>query len=86
MRFSRPPWLTWMLVFEVVYDFLVERRQKVVMKSAMQSGAVVSSLFPEDVSGFVSHFERRIVRGAIVCLNVSYTAILNAYIFSSLLL
>ena len=31
------------------YDFLVERRQKVVMDQAMQSTAIVSSLFPEAV-------------------------------------
>ena len=32
-----------------IYDFLVERRQKVVMDQAMQSTAIVSSLFPEAV-------------------------------------
>lgn len=31
------------------YDFMVERRQKVVLESAMKSGALVSSLFPEAV-------------------------------------
>jgi class 3 adenylate cyclase len=33
----------------LLYDYYVERRQKVVMKSAQQSGALVSSLFPEAV-------------------------------------
>jgi class 3 adenylate cyclase len=33
----------------LLYDYCVERRQKVVMKSAQQSGALVSSLFPEAV-------------------------------------
>ncbi|CAB9506880.1 Receptor-type guanylate cyclase gcy [Seminavis robusta] len=33
----------------LVYDFCVERRQRKVMKSAQQSGAVVASLFPEAV-------------------------------------
>ena len=33
----------------VTYDFLVEYRQKVVMEHAMQSTAIVSSLFPEAV-------------------------------------
>ena len=32
-----------------IYDVLVERRQKVVMDQAMQSNAIVSSLFPEAV-------------------------------------
>ena len=44
------------LVF-LIYDCLVEKRQKIVLKSAMQSGALVSSLFPDDVShcyGFVA--------------------------------
>ncbi|CAB9503839.1 Receptor-type guanylate cyclase gcy [Seminavis robusta] len=36
------------LVF-LLYDFLVERRQNTVMKSALRSDALVSSLFPEDV-------------------------------------
>lgn len=36
------------LVF-LIYDFLVERRQRVVLKSAMQSGEIVSSLFPEAI-------------------------------------
>lgn len=31
------------------YDYYVERRQKLVLQSAMQSGKLVSSLFPEDV-------------------------------------
>ncbi len=33
----------------VLYDFCVERRQKVVMKTAVASSAIVSSLFPESV-------------------------------------
>uniref|UniRef100_A0A7S3L1M8 Phosphodiesterase n=1 Tax=Amphora coffeiformis TaxID=265554 RepID=A0A7S3L1M8_9STRA len=33
----------------VTYDFLVEHRQKVVMEHALQSTAIVSSLFPEAV-------------------------------------
>jgi hypothetical protein len=33
----------------ILYDYCVERRQKVAMKSAQQSGALVSSLFPEAV-------------------------------------
>jgi class 3 adenylate cyclase len=33
----------------ILYDYCVERRQKVIMKSAQQSGALVSSLFPEAV-------------------------------------
>lgn len=33
----------------LVFDYLVERRQKVVMNRAAQSGALVSSLFPEQV-------------------------------------
>ncbi|CAJ1951424.1 unnamed protein product [Cylindrotheca closterium] len=33
----------------LLYDYMVERRQKVVMKSAMQSGKLVHSLFPEAV-------------------------------------
>lgn len=33
----------------VAYDYMVERRQKLVLKSAMQSGKLVSSLFPEEV-------------------------------------
>ena len=33
----------------IMYDILVERRQKKVMKSAMQTGAIVSSLFPKNV-------------------------------------
>lgn len=32
-----------------LYDFCVERRQRLVLKSAQQSGALVKSLFPEDV-------------------------------------
>ncbi|CAB9501980.1 Receptor-type guanylate cyclase gcy [Seminavis robusta] len=37
------------LVF-VFYDFLVERRQKKVMNRALASGAIVSSLFPQEVA------------------------------------
>lgn len=33
----------------IVYDCLVERRQKVVLSSAQKSGAVVASLFPKEV-------------------------------------
>jgi len=33
----------------LLYDWLVERRQKKVMKSAMQTNAIVSSLFPSNV-------------------------------------
>eukprot|EP00538_Stauroneis_constricta_P004206 CAMPEP_0119548300 /NCGR_PEP_ID=MMETSP1352-20130426/2241_1 /TAXON_ID=265584 /ORGANISM="Stauroneis constricta, Strain CCMP1120" /LENGTH=852 /DNA_ID=CAMNT_0007593523 /DNA_START=60 /DNA_END=2618 /DNA_ORIENTATION=+ len=33
----------------ILYDCLVERRQRIVMDRAMKSGAVVSSLFPETV-------------------------------------
>lgn len=36
------------LVF-LLYDYMVEQRQKAVMKAALQSGKLVSSLFPEDV-------------------------------------
>jgi hypothetical protein len=36
------------LVF-LLYDFMVERRQKLVMKSAVRTNAIVSSLFPEAV-------------------------------------
>jgi hypothetical protein len=36
------------LVF-VGYDLVVSRRQKIVLKRAIESGAIVSSLFPEDV-------------------------------------
>lgn len=36
------------LVF-ITYDWIVERRQKLVLKSATQSGAIVSSLFPKNV-------------------------------------
>jgi hypothetical protein len=36
------------LVF-LLYDRLVERRQKKVMSTAMQSSAIVSSLFPSQV-------------------------------------
>ena len=35
--------------FLVLYDYFVERRQKLVLKSAQQSGAIVRSLFPDDV-------------------------------------
>ncbi|CAJ1951432.1 unnamed protein product [Cylindrotheca closterium] len=35
--------------FFLLYDFMVERRQKAVMKSALQSGKLVHSLFPEAV-------------------------------------
>jgi hypothetical protein len=31
------------------YDYMVERRQKIVLQSALQSGNLVSSLFPEQV-------------------------------------
>ena len=31
------------------YDYMVERRQRVVMKSAQQTGKIVHSLFPEEV-------------------------------------
>ncbi|CAB9514702.1 Guanylate cyclase soluble subunit beta-1 [Seminavis robusta] len=37
------------LVF-VFYDFLVERRQRKVMNRALASGAIVSSLFPQEVA------------------------------------
>eukprot|EP00934_Nitzschia_sp_Nitz4_P007367 Nitzschia sp. Nitz4//scaffold210_size37948//27282//29775//NITZ4_007693-RA/size37948-augustus-gene-0.20-mRNA-1//1//CDS//3329541939//7357//frame0 len=33
----------------VLYDYLVERRQETVLTSALKSGAVVASLFPEEV-------------------------------------
>ena len=33
----------------VFYDCMVQRRQNIVMKSAIQSGTLVSSLFPEEV-------------------------------------
>jgi hypothetical protein len=33
----------------LLYNYCVERRQKVVVKSAQQSGVLVSSLFPEAV-------------------------------------
>jgi Adenylate and Guanylate cyclase catalytic domain len=33
----------------LLYDFSVEKRQKVILKSALQSGAIVTSLFPEQV-------------------------------------
>ncbi|KAL7557011.1 hypothetical protein ACA910_014228 [Epithemia clementina (nom. ined.)] len=54
---KEPVWSTLVvvLVFSLacavffIYDFLVERRQKVVMDQAMQSTAIVSSLFPEAV-------------------------------------
>jgi hypothetical protein len=36
------------LVF-LLYDYAVERRQQVVLRSALQSGAIVTSLFPEQV-------------------------------------
>jgi hypothetical protein len=36
------------LVF-LLYDFMVERRQKLVMKTAVRTNAIVSSLFPEAV-------------------------------------
>lgn len=36
------------LVF-VMYDLLVARRQRIVMTKALQSGAIINSLFPENV-------------------------------------
>lgn len=33
----------------ILYDRVVQRRQKIVMKAALRSGAIVSSLFPEEV-------------------------------------
>jgi hypothetical protein len=33
----------------ISYDYAVERRQQVVLRSALQSGAIVTSLFPEQV-------------------------------------
>jgi hypothetical protein len=36
-------------VIFVLYDYMVERRQKVVMQSAIRSSAIVSSLFPSNV-------------------------------------
>ncbi|CAB9511379.1 Receptor-type guanylate cyclase gcy [Seminavis robusta] len=33
----------------MVFDFVVERRQRIVMEQALQSGALVNSLFPEQV-------------------------------------
>lgn len=36
------------LVF-VTYDFLVAKRQKIVLSKALQSGAIVDALFPENV-------------------------------------
>lgn len=36
-------------VLFVLYDYSVERRQTVVLNAALQSGAIVSSLFPEEV-------------------------------------
>jgi hypothetical protein len=54
---NRPLWYTAvvaLLFFAIcvlfyVYDVLVERRQKTVMEHAVQSNAIVSSLFPEQV-------------------------------------
>jgi hypothetical protein len=42
------------LVF-VGYDLVVSRRQKIVLRRAMESGAIVSSLFPEDVRNKLYH-------------------------------
>ena len=36
-------------VLFIVYDYLVERRQSIVLESALTSGAIVSSLYPETV-------------------------------------
>ena len=36
------------LVF-ICYDLMVARRQKIVMNRALESGAIVSSLFPQEV-------------------------------------
>eukprot|EP00934_Nitzschia_sp_Nitz4_P009338 Nitzschia sp. Nitz4//scaffold173_size47512//39053//44677//NITZ4_007167-RA/size47512-processed-gene-0.41-mRNA-1//-1//CDS//3329538829//9328//frame0 len=33
----------------ILYDYLVERRQRIVLTSALKSGAVVASLFPKEV-------------------------------------
>jgi len=58
MSSSRQPWVYTALVIAVFlmtsiifvgYDRYVERRQKVVMKSAVKSHAIVSSLFPKSV-------------------------------------
>jgi hypothetical protein len=54
---SRPGMFTMMLVLVFLftsvvffmYDFLVERRQRVVMDTAVASSAIVSSLFPKNV-------------------------------------
>ena len=35
--------------FLILYDYCVERRQRLVLKSAQRSGAIVRSLFPDDV-------------------------------------
>lgn len=37
------------IVMFIVYDYLVERRQTLVLRKAIQSSAIVSSLFPKDV-------------------------------------
>lgn len=55
---SKEPWiytviLGTLFVFTstvfLVYDLMVEKRQKIVMESALKSGTLVSSLFPKDV-------------------------------------
>ena len=57
-RYSNKPWayaviLAALFLFTssifLTYDWMVARRQKLVMKSAVQSGKLVSSLFPEEV-------------------------------------